>query len=126
MAKQEQPQNMLTDSQDDELHHGERRGKPVCLERSLGVPAAISFLVGTIIGLGIFATPKWVLLYVGSVGMSLVMWALCGMIALFSALCYCESRTQAGSQIRCRILLLVGGVWSPSSIPVLLGVRVVF
>jgi len=93
MAEQEQRQNMLTDSQDDELHHGERRGKPVCLERSLAVPAAISFLVGTIIGSGIFATPKWVLLYVGSIGMSLVMWALCGMIALFSALCYCELRT---------------------------------
>jgi len=83
---------MLTDSQDGELH-GERRGKPVCLERSLGAPGAISFLVGTIIGSGIFATPKWVLLYVGSVGMSLVMWALCGMIALFSALCYCELGT---------------------------------
>lgn len=92
MAELEQRQNMLTDSQDGELH-GERRGKPVCLERSLGAPGAISFLVGTIIGSGIFATPKWVLLYVGSVGMSLVMWALCGMIALFSALCYCELGT---------------------------------
>lgn len=92
MAEQEQRQNMLTDSQDGELD-GERRAKPVSLERSLGVPGAISFLVGTIIGSGIFATPKWVLLYVGSVGMSLVMWALCGMIALFSALCYCELGT---------------------------------
>lgn len=92
MAEQEQRRNMLTNSQDGELH-GERRGKPVCLERSLGVPAAISFLVGTIIGSGIFATPKWVLLYVGSVGMSLVVWALCGVIALFSALCYCELGT---------------------------------
>ena len=92
MAEQEQRQNMLTDGQDGELD-GEKRAKPVCLERSLGVPEAISFLVGTIIGSGIFATPKWVLLYVGSVGMSLVMWALCGMIALFSALCYCELGT---------------------------------
>ena len=80
---------MLTNSQDGELH-GERRGKPVCLERSLGVPGAISFLVGTIIGSGIFATPKWVLLYVGSVEMSLVVWALCGMIALFRPRLYGE------------------------------------
>lgn len=72
MAEQEQRQKMLTNSQDHGELHGERRGKPVCLERSLGVPGAISFLVGTIIGSGIFATPKWVLLYVGSVGMSLV------------------------------------------------------
>ena len=85
MAEQEQRQNILTNSQDGELHGETGRGKPVCLERSLGVPGAISFLVGTIIGSGIFATPKWVLLYVGSVGMSLIVWALCGMIALFSA-----------------------------------------
>ena len=93
MAEQEQRQNILTNSQDGELHGETGRGKPVCLERSLGVPGAISFLVGTIIGSGIFATPKWVLLYVGSVGMSLIVWALCGMIALFSALCYCELGT---------------------------------
>ena len=92
VVEQDQRQNMLTDNQECEFD-GEKRAKPVCLERSLGVPAAISFLVGTIIGSGIFATPKWVLLYVGSVGMSLVMWALCGVIALFSALCYCELGT---------------------------------
>jgi len=57
MVEQEQRQNMLTDNQDGEFD-GEKRAKPVCLERSLGVPAAISFLVGTIIGSGIFATPK--------------------------------------------------------------------
>ena len=67
--------------------------KPVYLSRSLGLPEAIALLVGTIIGSGIFATPKWVLLYVGSVGMSLVMWAVCGLIALFGALCYCELGT---------------------------------
>ena len=72
---------------------GERRRTPVSLKRSLGLPGSIALLVGTIIGSGIFATPKWVLVYVGSVGMSLVMWALCGVIALFSALCYCELGT---------------------------------
>ncbi|KAL9965495.1 hypothetical protein ACROYT_G029301 [Oculina patagonica] len=87
-AEQEQRQNMLTDNQD-----GDSQATPISLKRSLGLPGAISFLVGTIIGSGIFATPKWVLLYVGSVGMSLVMWTLCGMIALFSALCYCELGT---------------------------------
>ena len=67
--------------------------KPVSLRRSVGLPEAIALLVGTIIGSGIFATPKWVLLYVGSVGMSLLMWTVCGLIALFGALCYCELGT---------------------------------
>ena len=70
-----------------------QNAKPVSLRRSVGLPEAIALLVGTIIGSGIFATPKWVLLYVGSVGMSLVMWTVCGLIALFGALCYCELGT---------------------------------
>lgn len=70
-----------------------KRSKPVSLKRSVGVPGAIALLVGTMIGSGIFATPKWVLMYVGSVGMSLVIWTFCGLIALFGALCYCELGT---------------------------------
>ena len=70
-----------------------QNAKPVSLRRSVGLPEAIALLVGTIIGSGIFATPKWVLLYVGSVGMSLVMWTVCGLIALSGALCYCELGT---------------------------------
>lgn len=89
LAESEQTQNFLVDNQDGELE----REQPVCLKRTLGLPGAIAFLVGTMVGSGIFATPKWVLIYVGSVGMSLVVWALCGMIALFSALCYCELGT---------------------------------
>ena len=70
-----------------------QNAKPVSLRRSVGLPEAIALLVGTIIGSGIFATPKWVLLYVGSVGMSLVVWTVCGLIALSGALCYCELGT---------------------------------
>ena len=71
----------------------ESKGASVSLKRSVGVPGAVALLVGTMIGSGIFATPKWVLMYAGSVGMSLMMWALCGLIALFGALCYCELGT---------------------------------
>ena len=86
--------NLLgTENRDGESAENERNGKPVSLKRSVGVPGAIALLVGTMIGSGIFATPKWVLIYVGSVGMSLVMWSLCGLIALFGALCYCELGT---------------------------------
>ncbi|EDO41148.1 predicted protein [Nematostella vectensis] len=60
------------------------------LRRNVGLSGAVAFLVGTIIGSGIFATPRWVLLYTGSVGLSLLVWALCGMIALFGSLSYVE------------------------------------
>lgn len=50
----------------------------------------IFFFVGIIIGLGIFVILKWVFLYVGFVGMFFVVWVFCGMIVLFSVLCYCE------------------------------------
>ena len=85
--------NSLSCLDQDGEPHKKRNSRPVSLKRSVGVPGAVALLVGTMIGSGIFATPKWVLLYVGSVGMSLVMWSLCGLIALFSALSYCELGT---------------------------------
>jgi len=62
----------------------------ITLKRTLGIPSAVSLLVGIIIGSGIFATPKWVLLYTGSVGACIIVWILCGLISLFGALCYLE------------------------------------
>ena len=93
MSEDSPTQRLLTESQDEE-NDGEKRDEtPLVLQRSLGVPGGIAILVGTIIGSGIFATPKWILFYVGSVGMSLVVWTISGILALFSALCYCELGT---------------------------------
>ena len=64
--------------------------KPLSLRKNVGIPGGVLFLVGTIIGLGIFATPKWVLMYSGSVGLNLVIWASCGVISMLGALCYVE------------------------------------
>lgn len=93
MAKDSPSQSFRAETQNGELDDEKREGKPVFLKRSLGVPGGIALLVGTIIGSGIFATPKWVLFYVGSVGMSLVIWTICGIISLFGALCYSELGT---------------------------------
>lgn len=93
MAKDSPSQSFLAETQNGELDDEKREGKPVFLKRSLGVPGGIALLVGTIIGSGIFATPKWVLFYVGSVGMSLVIWTICGIISLLGALCYSELGT---------------------------------
>lgn len=55
----------------------------VHLRRSIGLLSAISFIFGTVVGSGIFIAPKGVLMNSGSVGMSLLVWTLCGVLSTF-------------------------------------------
>ncbi|XP_061189850.1 b(0,+)-type amino acid transporter 1-like [Saccostrea echinata] len=62
----------------------------VFVRRRLGLPSGISFIVGTIIGSGIFISPKGVLLGTGSVGLCLVAWAVSAALSLCGALVMAE------------------------------------
>ncbi|XP_071313928.1 cystine/glutamate transporter isoform X2 [Trachinotus anak] len=62
-------------------------GKKVTLLRG------ISIIIGTIIGAGLFISPKGILKNSGSVGMSLMVWIACGVLSLFGALSYAELGT---------------------------------
>lgn len=61
--------------------------------KKLGVISASSYLICDIIGSGIFVSPTDIVRYSGSVGLSLIVWALCGLLSLLGALCYIELGT---------------------------------
>lgn len=63
------------------------------LKRTMGLTAAINVIIGVMIGSGIFVSPTKALEYSGSVGMCLVVWAVCGVISLLGALCFAELGT---------------------------------
>lgn len=69
-------------------------------QRTIGLRTASSFLIGAIIGAGIFVTPASVLRYTGSLGGALVVWCCSGLIVIIGAIVYLELATtfpQSGS-----------------------------
>nr|XP_053627422.1 large neutral amino acids transporter small subunit 2-like [Cherax quadricarinatus] len=75
----------------------ENESKKVCdgdggvgLKKELGLVDCVGLIVGNIIGTGIFVSPRAVLHYTGSVGMSLSVWVASGVVAMFGALCFAE------------------------------------
>src|SRR5947209_7371746 len=67
-----------------------RRASGPSLQRVLGVWSAISIVIGTVIGSGVFLVPSAMIRYVGSVRNLFVVWVLAGVLSLFGALTYAE------------------------------------
>ncbi|XP_015495813.1 B(0,+)-type amino acid transporter 1 isoform X2 [Parus major] len=63
------------------------------LQKEVGLISGICMIVGTIIGSGIFVSPKSVLANVEAVGPCLTIWAACGVLATLGALCFAELGT---------------------------------
>ncbi|XP_053747099.1 b(0,+)-type amino acid transporter 1-like isoform X3 [Panthera pardus] len=65
-------------------------GEGLRLRREIGLWSAVSLMAGCMIGSGVFMSPQGVLVYMGSPGASLMVWAGCGLLAMMGALCYAE------------------------------------
>ncbi|NXM41905.1 S7A13 protein, partial [Gymnorhina tibicen] len=64
------------------------------LKRSIGYFDGVSFIIGSIVGAGIFVSPTGVLKHsLLNVGVALTIWAASGLVSLMGALCYAELGT---------------------------------
>ncbi|KFW87087.1 B(0,+)-type amino acid transporter 1, partial [Manacus vitellinus] len=63
------------------------------LKQEVGLISGVSLIAGTMIGSGIFMSPEWVLHHMGNPASSLLIWAACGLLAVFGALSYAELGT---------------------------------
>uniref|UniRef100_A0A0K0DRT2 AA_permease domain-containing protein n=1 Tax=Angiostrongylus cantonensis TaxID=6313 RepID=A0A0K0DRT2_ANGCA len=61
--------------------------------QKMGVVGATSYIIGNIVGSGIFITPTAILQTTGSIGLSLVIWVAAACISTLGSFCYVELGT---------------------------------
>ncbi|XP_066940455.1 Y+L amino acid transporter 2-like [Macrobrachium rosenbergii] len=76
-----------------ELPNEVKGTEAIALKKELGLLEGVAMIVGIVIGSGIFVSPKGVIQYTGSVGLSLGVWAVSGIVSMVGALSFVELST---------------------------------
>ncbi|NXM21916.1 S7A13 protein, partial [Ploceus nigricollis] len=81
--------------ENNDLRDVQRKGKAkMQLKRNIGYFDGVSFIIGSIVGAGIFVSPTGVLKHsLLNVGIALTIWTASGLVSLMGALCYAELGT---------------------------------
>nr|CAH7767158.1 unnamed protein product [Callosobruchus chinensis] len=82
----------LTSAMNGEIDTDTDNGK-VKMKKHMGLLEGVAIILGIIFGSGIFISPKGIIEETNSVGLSLVVWVLCGLLSMIGALCYAELGT---------------------------------
>ena len=56
----------------------------------IGFLAATSYVIGNVIGSGIFISPTAIVKHTNSVGLSIIVWVVCAVISIITSLAYIE------------------------------------
>ncbi|XP_051835706.1 B(0,+)-type amino acid transporter 1 [Antechinus flavipes] len=86
-------ENSVRKRRKDEQSIQSKEPKSTNLQKEVGLISGICIIIGTIIGSGIFISPKSVLSNVNAVGPCLIIWSACGILATLGALCFAELGT---------------------------------
>ncbi|PIC36060.1 hypothetical protein B9Z55_015197 [Caenorhabditis nigoni] len=62
-------------------------------DNKIGLIGATAYIVGSIIGSGIFIAPKGIVQHAGSVGLSLIIWVFCALLNMITAINFIELGT---------------------------------
>lgn len=88
--------NNHNNNSNDDNHAKPQEGR-IRMARNLGLFNGVAMMLSVVIGSGIFVSPRGVLEDAGSVGASLVIWSVCGLLCLLGALCLSELATSISS-----------------------------